>query len=109
VPVPAREFGRERYWLTARRLRERRLSLGLTQQDVVTQLAELGLTITDGALSHMENGRGIDIAKLPELAAVLDCTYTYLLGGTTDPRKWEPDKPLVPPHRVRQKNKSPVT
>ena len=38
----------------------------------------------------MENGRGLDLGLLPELAAVLDCTVTYLLGLTTEPWAWQP-------------------
>jgi hypothetical protein len=39
----------------------------------------------------MENGRGLDLGLLPELAESLRCTTTYLLGLTADPQSWAPD------------------
>lgn len=72
------------------RLRQRRTELGLTQQQVVTRLERAGLQTTNRAVSSLEHGAGIDVAKLPELAAALDCTITYLVGLTDDPRRWEP-------------------
>ena len=82
---------RERHWLCARRLRERRQRLGLTQCDVVTRLAELGVVATNRQLSAIEHGQGVDIGRLPELASALECTVTYLLGLTSEPERWEPD------------------
>lgn len=73
------------------RLRERRHVLGLTQKQVVRRLASFGVTSTNKALSSLEHGAGIDVGKLPELAAALDCTVTYLLGLTDDPHSWQPD------------------
>ena len=32
------------------------------------------------------------MVRVPELAAALDCTVTYLLGLTEDPARWEPDR-----------------
>jgi transcriptional regulator with XRE-family HTH domain len=84
----------ERHWTCSRRLRERRHALALTQADVVARLAAGGQPLTNRALSTMENGRGPDLGWLPELAAALECTVTYLLGLTDDPRRWEPDAPL---------------
>jgi hypothetical protein len=46
--------------------------------------------ITNRSISTWENGRGLDFGWLPELAAALDCTVTYLLGMTDDPQRWEP-------------------
>jgi transcriptional regulator with XRE-family HTH domain len=85
----------ERHWICARRLRERRRALGLTQADVVTRLGERGAALTNRTLSAMENGRGLDLGRLPDLAAALDCTITYLIGLTADPARWEPDTPLT--------------
>ena len=84
----------ERHWICARRLRERRRQLGLTQAEVVTRMGDRGVTLTNRTLSAMENGRGLDLGRLPELAAALDCTITYLVGLTGDPARWEPDVPL---------------
>ena len=84
----------ERHWICARRLRERRRQLGLTQAEVVTRMGDRGVTLTNRTLSAMENGRGLDLGRLPELAAALDCTITYLVGMTGDPARWEPDVPL---------------
>jgi transcriptional regulator with XRE-family HTH domain len=82
---------RERHWICAQRLRERRRELKLTQLDVVAKLHAQGAELTNRALSAMENGRGLDLGWLPELATALDCTITYLLGLTTDPTRWTPD------------------
>lgn len=91
-----------RQLLITQRLRQRRADLGLTQQQVVTRLARCGVQTTNRALSSLEHGAGVDVAKLPELAAALDCTVTYLVGLTDDPRAWQPDHPSVDvaqPHR----------
>lgn len=85
----------ERHWIYARRLRERRRALGLTQADVVARLGDRGAVLTNRTLSAMENGRGLDLGRLPDLAAALDCTITYLVGLTADPARWEPDTPLT--------------
>lgn len=82
---------RERHWICAQRLRERRRELKLTQVDVAARLCEHGAEMTNRTLSSMENGRGLDLGWLPELAVVLDCTVSYLLGLTDDPRTWTPD------------------
>jgi transcriptional regulator with XRE-family HTH domain len=85
---------RERHWVCARRLRERRLMQGLTQREVVGRLERRGVRTTNRALSTMENGRGLDLGLLPELAEALDCTVTYLLGLASDPQSWSPDRTL---------------
>lgn len=87
----AGDLGASRHLLVSQRLRERRRALGLTQRQVVARLAHLGVATTDKALSSLEHGAGLDLAKLPELAAVLDCSITWLLGLTDDPRRWDPD------------------
>jgi hypothetical protein len=81
---------RERHWVCAQRLRTRRMALGLTQLDVVARLRHRGVEATGRTVSAMENARGMDIGLLPEMAAVLDCTITYLLGLTADPWAWHP-------------------
>jgi transcriptional regulator with XRE-family HTH domain len=81
-----------RQLLITRRLRERRAELGLTQKQVVTRLARCGLRTTNRALSSLEHGAGIEVAKLPALAGALSCSVTYLLGLTDDPHRWEPDE-----------------
>lgn len=90
----ARDRVRERHWVCARRMRERRLAQGLTQREVVGRLARRGVCTTNRAISTMENGRGLDLGLLPELAEALDCTVTYLLGLTSDPQSWRPDRLL---------------
>ena len=87
----------ERHWTCARRLRARRRELGLTQAEVVAILARDGAPLTNRALSAMENGRGLDLGRLPDLAAALNCTVTYLVGLTDDPVRWEPDDLTGPP------------
>jgi transcriptional regulator with XRE-family HTH domain len=81
---------RDRHWVCAQRIRERRLALGLTQREVVARLERRGNQTTNRGLSAMENGRGLDLGLLPELADALGCTVTYLLGLTADPAAWEP-------------------
>ena len=80
-----------RQLLITQRLRARRAELGLTQKQVVTRLARCGVRTTNRALSSLEHGAGLDVAKLPELAAALECTVTFLVGLTDDPHRWEPD------------------
>jgi transcriptional regulator with XRE-family HTH domain len=91
----AHEQNRERHWVCARRLSERRHDLGLTQCEVVERLNALGIAATNRTLSAMENGQGVDVGRLPELAVALDCTITYLLGLTDSPRRWAPDDPAT--------------
>jgi len=67
--------------------------LALTQVDVVDRLRQRGAQTTNRALSSMENGRGLDLGLLPDLACALDCSVTYLLGLTEDPHAWLPDEP----------------
>jgi transcriptional regulator with XRE-family HTH domain len=82
---------RERHWLYAQRLRERRHALKLTQREVAVRLSRHGSKITNRTLSTMENGRGLDLGLLPDLARALECTVTYLIGLTTNPHSWLPD------------------
>jgi hypothetical protein len=95
TPTPI-EINRQRHWVCALQMAERRRHLGLTQQDVVDRLVGLGVGGTNRTLSAMEHGQGIDIGRLPELAIALECTVTYLLGLTTNPVKWTPDDGTVP-------------
>ncbi len=88
-----RDLVAARHLLITQRLRQRRDELGLTQKQIVTRLARCGLRTTNRALSSLEHGSGLDVAKLPELATALDCTVTYLLGLTDDPHSWQPNQP----------------
>ncbi|MFN2562519.1 MAG: hypothetical protein ABR571_14660 [Jatrophihabitans sp.] len=91
-----------RQLLISQRLRQRRTDLRLTQLDVVSRLAGLGVQTSNRALSSLERGAGVDVAKLPELAAALECTVTYLIGLTVDPAHWEPDPaPVARPRKAR--------
>jgi hypothetical protein len=65
----------------------------------VTRLGRCGLNTTNRALSSLEHGTGLDVAKLPGLAAALECTITYLLGLTDDPHRWSPEEDLTVPPR----------
>ena len=110
--------GPDRCLIMTSRIRERRHALGLTQKQVVTRLALLGVPSTNKALSSLEHGAGIDVGKLPELAAALDCTVTYLLALTDDPTSWLPDAsapvgarfshPPAPEHRARAVSSTPL-
>lgn len=95
MTAPRADPTRERHWVCAQRIRERRLTLGLTQREVAGRLARLGNRTTNRTLSAMENGRGLDLGLLPELAASLECTVTYLIGLAADPHAWEPDRHLL--------------
>jgi DNA-binding XRE family transcriptional regulator len=97
TPPAHRDAAADRHWLCATRLRERRRQLGMTQADVARQLAGRGVPLTNRTLSAMENGRGLDLGRLPDLAAALDCTVTYLIGMTADPHRWQPDEPMIAP------------
>jgi transcriptional regulator with XRE-family HTH domain len=92
MTAPRAEPTRERHWVCAQRIRERRRTLGLTQREVAGRLARLGSRTTNRTLSAMENGRGLDLGLLPELAESLECTVTYLIGLAADPHSWEPDR-----------------
>lgn len=75
------------------RIKERRKELGLTQAEVVQRVSRRGSRLSNQALSAIENGRRLAVGRLPDLADALDCTVTYLIGLTADPRRWQPDKP----------------
>jgi len=92
----------ERQRLVSQRLRQRRQSLGMTQQQVVVRLADLGVHTTNKAVSTLERGAGLDVGKLPELAAALNCSVTYLLGLVEDPGSWEPDRRIRPQAPVKR-------
>jgi DNA-binding XRE family transcriptional regulator len=79
------------------RIRERRRQLGLTQADVVERVGRRGSRLSNQGLSAIENGRRLAVGRLPDLAAALECTVTYLLGLTADPRRWEPDEAAPAP------------
>jgi transcriptional regulator with XRE-family HTH domain len=85
------DLAADRHLILTHRLRARRLQLGLTQKQVVSRLARRGVRTSNKTLSSFEHGAGVDVARLPELAAALECSVTYLLGLTEDPLTWEPD------------------
>ena len=96
------ELGVHRHLLISERLRLRRRELGLTQKEVVARLRRMGVVTTNKALSSLEHGAGLDVCKLPEIARALDCSLTYLVGLTDDPKRWEPDGsgwPTTPPRQ----------
>ena len=105
-----RDLGAHRHLVLSERLRDRRRELGLTQKQVVSRLRRMGVETTNKALSSLEHGAGLDVAKLPELACALECTLTYLVGLTDAPERWQPDAPrwpapapvprVVPQHRA---------
>jgi transcriptional regulator with XRE-family HTH domain len=73
------------------RIRERRRQVGLTQTELVDLVNEHGSRLSSQGLSAIENGRRLAVGRLPDLAAALQCTVSYLLGLTADPYRWEPD------------------
>jgi transcriptional regulator with XRE-family HTH domain len=108
MSAPKLNPARDRHWVCAQRLRERRLALGLTQREVVARLQRRGNQTTNRALSAMENGRGLDLGLLPELGDALGCTVTYLLGLTTNPHAWQPDGATAPANRPVERIPAPV-
>ena len=104
----AADLGSNRHLLCSQRLRERRRDLGLTQKQVITRLARLGVASTNKALSSLEHGSGLDIAKLPELAVALECSVTWLIGLTDEPRSWEPTGAYAPRRRGAEAAAQPV-
>ncbi len=88
----APDLGAHRHLVVSERLRQRRRDLGLTQKEVVSRLRRLGVCTTNKALSSLEHGAGLDVAKLPELACALECTLTWLVGLTDSPHRWQPDE-----------------
>lgn len=100
------EIWPNRHLVVTQRLRQRRDELGLTQKQVVARLARLGVRTTNRALSNLEHGAGVNVARLPELAVALDCTVTFLLGLTDKPDQWGPD--YVPPS-IQQHPAAPTT
>lgn len=108
MSAPRPNPARERHWVCAQRIRERRLALGLTQREVVGRMLGRGSHTTNRALSTMENGRGLDLGLLPELADSLECTVTYLLGMSVDPHSWFPDHLAPTADRVPPRNGRPT-
>lgn len=90
-----------RQHLITQRLRQRRVDLGLTQKQVVERLSRHGLRTTNRTLSSIEHGAGLEVAKLPAIARALECSVTYLVGLTDDPRQWQPDEPGEAPATER--------
>ena len=78
------------------RIRERRRQVGLTQTELVDLVNEHGSRLSSQGLSAIENGRRLAVGRLPDLAAALQCTVSYLLGLTADPYRWEPDDASAP-------------
>lgn len=99
---PALDSASRRHLACAVRLRERRRQLRLTQTDVAARVQRNGPALTNRTLSAMEHGRGVPVGYLPDLAAALECTVTYLIGLTDDPARWEPDEPPRPRGSRRQ-------
>jgi iron(III) transport system substrate-binding protein len=69
---------------------------------VAARVQRQGPTLSNRTLSAMEHGRGVPVGYLPDLAAALECTVTYLIGLTDDPARWEPDTPVTPPDAERR-------
>ena len=82
------------------RIRERRRQLELTQAEVVERVSGYGSRLSNQALSAIEHGRRLAVGRLPDLAAALECTVSYLLGLTADPDRWEPDEAALPSDRT---------
>lgn len=68
---------------TGSRLRECRLRMKLTQDDVVRELAAMGRPIADSTYSSYESGRrAIDAFTLADVCLILGVSTDYALYGT---------------------------
>lgn len=75
-PMNEKEFN-----LSGRRIRQARLRLGLSQEELAVKLQLLGLQVGQMAVSRMETGkRIIPDFELPILAQALGVTTGWLLG-----------------------------
>ena len=75
-PMNEKEFN-----LSGRRIREARLRLGLSQEELAVKLQLLGLQVGQMAVSRMETGkRIIPDFELPVLSHALGVTTDWLLG-----------------------------
>jgi transcriptional regulator with XRE-family HTH domain len=99
VTVAGYQTVAQRNLTCAIRIRERRRQLGLTQAEVVDRVNGQGSRLSNQALSAIENGRRLAVGRLPDLAAALECTVSYLLGLTADPDRWPPDDLREPAER----------
>ena len=90
----SRDFGREQNWFMAKRVFDRRKQLGLTQPKLAVALDAAGMMLSTQRISQIEKGAGLDATQVEVFAVALQCTTTYLLGGTDNPKTWKPDKPL---------------
>lgn len=69
------------YTLDGARVKEARLRLGLSQEELAVKLQLLGLQIRQMAVSRTETGkRLVPDFELPILAEALDVTTDWLLG-----------------------------
>lgn len=65
-----------------RRIEERRVAAGLTQDQVAQRISEMSRTITRSAISQWENGQAMPMVdRLCEVAAALGCDPGELLTG----------------------------
>jgi transcriptional regulator with XRE-family HTH domain len=89
--MPGSETVAQRNLTCATRIRERRRQLGLTQAELGQRVSQHGSRLSVQTVSAIENGRRLAVGRLPDLAAALQCTVSYLLGLTADPDRWAPD------------------
>lgn len=85
------EDGRQRskvdglHAVLASAIRERRTSLGWSQQDLVNRLTDLGTRLTKNALAQIETGhRRVDLNELPALCIALQTNLPDLLLGDNE-------------------------
>jgi phage repressor protein C with HTH and peptisase S24 domain len=62
------------------RIEKRREELGLTREDVAGKMGVSDMTIFRKERGQGKNKRDISIEELPEFAAILQCSVSYLLG-----------------------------
>lgn len=72
----------------AERIKERRLALGLTQEDLGNRIG-----LQKSAIAKYENGRVENVKRsiIQRMAAALECTPSYLLGFEDDGYYYDPD------------------
>ena len=76
----------------ADRIRERRRSLELSQEDLAKRAGYTDKT----SISKFENsGNDISMKQVNRLAAALNCSSVYLMGWTSEPKSTEADPIIV--------------
>jgi transcriptional regulator with XRE-family HTH domain len=92
--LESRRARRRRRLVISERIEERMDELGLSQSELSRKMKAAGFDLSQTLVSRKLNGAEITGDQLVAFAAVLNVTYTWILGLTDDKSKWAPDGPL---------------